>query len=764
MSAPHNNHRHCYLLRGDPNRVLPAFLALGNTLSSLLICAQDITPYQTLTQSLHNKNKSDEKQLKAITFNQVRNELGQTHAGVLVDLTHGISASALAILAGTVVGDGVFSIALPDTDWLAIDDDDMARHLPWPLQPSQVESYFKRYFLGKLIHKDSPFTSLALPLELPLVLEKIEPVLPIANANALIRTNTSIELTPEQIQVQAHIQPQVQAALTTAAHKKSNHVLIAPRGRGKSTLLGDTIVTWVKSGKKVVVTAPNADALISLKAHYDDMMNAVDNPSPLPFIAPDALLLKVDSSWDYLVVDEAAMLPVPLLTALLEKANHCVFSTTDFGYEGAGKGFGLRFCRHLAQLDTPLEQLTLQQPIRWGENDPLEIWINQLFFLSPPLADNAAHNSKDIDRSSQASAAFSNKEPKNKSKERQSFTTLQGKDWLTNLPLLETAFNLLVNAHYQTSPDNLRWVMDNPSVTTWLLQDQTIADDHILKSVAIVTSEGQLTNELSQAVLEGTRRPRGHLIPQSLLAHEGHTDAGNYHYWRISRIATEESAQQQGYASQLLTKIETVAQQQQIDFLSTSFAVTIDTVNFWQKNGFLCVRLGTAKDQASGSYSVMMLKPLNENAQAKALIWHQYYLANLTINLPRDYSDIDTSLATKLNDTRLVEGQLSTLANGIVKDNFTNNLIAKDKNDLYLFVHHHRPYLTIRAQLTRLIKYAITNNQLPTSHMHYPLLNTVITQSSAEIDFIAFGLMTKKQVEKHLKLVVEELLQERVLP
>ncbi len=42
--------------------------------------------------------------------------------------------------------------------------------------------------------------------------------------------------------------------------------------------------------------------------------------------------------------------------------------------------------------------------------------------------------------------------------------------------------------------------------------------------MAIVTSEGQLTNELSQAVLEGTRRPRGHLIPQSLLAHEGHKD------------------------------------------------------------------------------------------------------------------------------------------------------------------------------------------------------------------------------------------------
>ncbi len=128
-----------------------------------------------------------------------------------------------------------------------------------------------------------------------------------------------------------------------------------------------------------------------------------------------------------------------------------------------GKGFGLRFCRYLAQQNTPLEQLNLQQPIRWGENDPLEIWINQLLFLSP-LPNNTT-----------ISVSLSTK------KEEPSFSTLQGKDWLTNLPLLETAFTLLVNAHYQTSPDNLRWVMDNPAVTTWLLQDQMITGDNILK-------------------------------------------------------------------------------------------------------------------------------------------------------------------------------------------------------------------------------------------------------------------------------------------
>jgi tRNA(Met) cytidine acetyltransferase len=76
-------------------------------------------------------------------------------------------------------------------------------------------------------------------------------------------------------------------------------------------------------------------------------------------------------------------------------------------------------------------------------------------------------------------------------------------------------------------------------------------------------------------------------------------------------------------------------------------------------------------------------------------------------------------------------------------------------------VNHHRPYLTIRAQLTRLVNHAMTHKQLTTTHKDYSLLNTVITQSASKIDFTAFGLNTKKQVEKHLKWVVEELLRSR---
>lgn len=694
---PNPNHRHCYLLKGQPNKLFSAFLTLCAPLQSILICAQDASSYKNLTVQT-----SPKQNIRVINFQQAKAELGQTHQAVLLDVTQGISPSALAILAGTVVGNGILAIALPEDDWLILEDKAMEHYLPWPLKTIDVHSYFKAYCLNQLVDENSPF--------MPVDLKQVTPVA------AIDERESGFSLTSSQHDVQKALLNQLRGPI--------NHVLIAPRGRGKSTLLGDTIAHWVMAGKQVAVTGPNSHALQPLKKRYDTVMQMNGQETPLPFIAPDALLEEQQTftePFDHLVVDEAAMIPVPLLMSLLQKAKHCIFSTTDFGYEGAGKGFGLRFCQHLSQQSKPFESLTLQEPIRWGKDDPLENWVNQLLFLAPPLP-RYIHD--DISPTTPVSHC-----------------AIKNSDWLENQPLLSKAFSLLVNAHYQTSPDNLRWVMDNPAVTTWLAQ----TTDNNLKSVAIITSEGPLPHELSQAVLEGTRRPRGHLIPQSLLAHEGHVDAGEFHYWRISRIATDAEAQRQGHASHLLQHIEAQAQQQNIDFLSTSFAVTLDTLAFWQKNGYICVRLGTSKDQASGSYSVMMLKPLHTLARDIALRWHHYYLINLAINLPRDYSDIEKNVARKLQQTIFDTGPVTS-----------EQLATKDTNDLRLFVQQHRPYFTIRAQLTRFIKQAMKDEKLTKGDKEYSLLKAIITQT--EVNFAQYGLSSKKQVEKHLKHVVGKLL------
>ncbi|MBJ7537239.1 tRNA(Met) cytidine acetyltransferase TmcA [Marinomonas transparens] len=636
------HHRHCFLLTGNVAQLLADFLLLSKQLNSPLIAAHDVSGYDAL-------NTGD---FSTRCFKQARQELGSNHDAILLDLTQGVSASALAILSGTVRAGGVFAIALPEDNWLSLPDQDLARHLPWPYEPEQLDSYFKQYLLNQLQSDTSPFIKLASNTI------KTLPALASIKANA--------QLTQDQSLAQA----------TLLQTKTKNHVLIAPRGRGKSTLLGDSLAKMLLAGKKVAVTAPNQEAIATLKARFEQVVAETDQTIKLPFFAPDALLLN-DSQWDWLFVDEAAMIPVPLLMSLHQKANQCIFSTTDYGYEGAGKGFGIRFCRYLTDQEPRLTSLSLQAPIRWGENDPLENWINHCLCLTPHCLAEAT-TPPELQRQKPQAIEYQ---------------SMAGKEWLQQPALLNKTFQLLVGAHYQTSADNLRWILDDPSVLSYLS-----LQDGVLKSVAIMTTEGNLPSELSQAVLEGKRRPRGHLLPQSLLAHEGIKNAGGYQYWRISRIATEQSQQNKGLGSQLLNHIE-IAAQGQCDFLCTSFAATSDVLGFWLKNAYLPVRLGTTKDQASGSYSLMMLKPLTAIAKQEAESWQRRFLEHFSINLLLQYQGLPIELVMQI----LQSSQAPTLA---------TQLSQYDQEDLQLFIEHHRPFDSIRAVFLKTILNLASNAQL----------------------------------------------------
>lgn len=60
------------------------------------------------------------------------------------------------------------------------------------------------------------------------------------------------------------------------------------------------------------------------------------------FMAPDALLAS-GARADWLVVDEAAAIPAPLLLQLVSRFPRILLTTTVQGYEGTGRGFLLSF-------------------------------------------------------------------------------------------------------------------------------------------------------------------------------------------------------------------------------------------------------------------------------------------------------------------------------------------------------------------------------------------------------------------------------------
>ncbi|MBK1727728.1 tRNA(Met) cytidine acetyltransferase TmcA domain-containing protein, partial [Halorhodospira neutriphila] len=286
-------------------------------------------------------------------------------------------------------------------------------------------------------------------------------------------------------------------------HRRRPAVLSADRGRGKSAALGIAAGELLRRGRvrRVSVTAPSLTAAEPVLEHaaayaagtFADRRTVRIGAGELAFREPEAVLERAGAD-ELVLVDEAAGLPVALLTALLRGAPRIAFATTVHGYEGTGRGFDLRF-RAVLDAETPQwRAVRLDTPIRWAPGDPLEAWLARALLLDadpgepdPPGPDDALRVEA-LDRDALAA----------------------------DEPRLRQLFGLLVSAHYRTRPLDLRQLLDAPGI-------------HLLGAVcggeclgvALAAEEGGLDAETARQVWAGRRRPQGHLLPQMLATHAG---------------------------------------------------------------------------------------------------------------------------------------------------------------------------------------------------------------------------------------------------
>lgn len=669
-----SQHRQCVISQQPFAMALSRFNELiGDREDTILISPRK--PTEEVSRCL----KLNCPKLNWVNTNGIKNLLGNTYSAVFLDFSMGLSLSLLSIMAGTVRGGGVIVVFLGE-DWLSQPDQEMGRFLPHPYEPDQLTSQYKKMFFDELHKPDSPFSS-----DWPTQIYDATPAL--------------VALTEDQSRL-LHTIDQADS---------SHHILLAPRGRGKSYSLAELLYLNVLHGKKCACTASSQNNLVTLLTHYEQLSDL-----DTPFFAPDALLQDNDH-FDLLIVDEAASIPLPMLHQLAEKADKVVFSSTDYGYEGSGRGFGIRFRRELACLPKPVFEHQLHQPLRWGENDPFEQWLDALLFS--PFEPDTLYEQQPL--------------------------WLSHKDWAQHETLLKQSFALLVNAHYQTTPENLRWMVDDPSVKTFFSFHQGK-----LVGVAIVILEGPLDKTLIDEITQGTRRPRGHLFPQSLLAHEGRKNAGGYRYWRISRIAVQQETQRHGFGSKLIAEIRDQATVEDIDFLATSFAASEEVISFWHANHFNSVRLGTAKDQASGAYSLMMLQPLSQLALQAATLWQTEFQRQWLAGLPLNLRALTPSLILSISQTC-----------GMGENPHIPTLHTQDVSDLTYFAFHHRPYDAIRPQLWLLVQSLLSQQKLDPKLPEHLLLVGCALNLYSERDAHRLGFNGKKAFYQAIKNIVGQFLE-----
>lgn len=99
-------------------------------------------------------------------------------------------------------------------------------------------------------------------------------------------------------------------------------------------------------------------------------------------------------------------------------------------------------------------------------------------------------------------------------------------------------------------------------------------------------------------------------VAQSLAAHGSDPQAATLVGRRVSRIAVHPARQREGIGQRLIEQAHYYSTQ--CDYLSVSFGYTSELWRFWQRCGFVLVRMGNHREASSGCYTAMALLPISE--------------------------------------------------------------------------------------------------------------------------------------------------------
>ncbi|SDM08068.1 tRNA(Met) cytidine acetyltransferase [Modicisalibacter muralis] len=541
---------------------------------------------------------------------KARTRLGGEHDLVVIDAVSpnaGFDPDAFGAVSGTLRAGGLLVLLTPPswqkpwhTGTPAVDAD-YARLAAWPYEVGDLSArYLAR--LARLL-RVSPLalhwpTGQTMPR---LALPAITPAASDDASSPDASPGDSACLTSDQVEAVSRL---------TRLRRRRPLVLSADRGRGKSAALGIGAARRLLDGeRRLWITAPRPAAvepfferlsvLLPQGRREDNGFNVeIDGAhAEVRFIAPDGVSDALQSndidarSPPTLFVDEAAAIPTPLLARWLAAFPRIAFATTVHGYEGTGRGFAVRFRARLER-DTPdWREYHLSQPVRWAEGDPLEALTRELLLLdAEPAADTTVAQALNVHG------------PRLISLDRAALAADER--------ALSELFGLLVQAHYRTTPADLRQLLDGPDVR--LLA--TYVGERCV-GVCLAQDEGGFPPELAAAIWRGERRPRGHLLAQSLATHGGHRQAAEARWCRIARIAVHPAARRRGLGSALIEQLATSVADDGIERLGVSFGGEVGLIDFWRAQGFVSLRLGLSREASSGEHALMMGRALHESVE-----------------------------------------------------------------------------------------------------------------------------------------------------
>ena len=543
--------------------------------------------------------------------------LGSTYDLLILDLTNDLKPNDVGRLVGIVAGGGLIVLITPPLrSWNDLNTV-FRQNLVVPNHP-EPRHVFIRYFVRKLMAHEAIYVFDADSGKLikdgsrrEVSISRPSP------ARGIIPPEGA--LFPKAVYGKALTQDQVQVIWRFEDHlvpkPRKRHVslvIIADRGRGKSCAVGISLAGFIKEMLKyknrvrIAVTAAEPLSIQSLMRLAGETLKVLG----LPFkeIVKNDNVIEIKGErfsiefWepytvlklgvDMVVVDEAAGIPVPLLHKIWRRFRRTVYASTIHGYEGAGRGFQVRFLRRLREdARTELVLYEMKEPIRYGPEDPIETFIFDALKLD---AEPEELTDEDIEAVRRGDLEYVTYEPEYLFSE-------EGERELKSL------FGIFVLAHYRNEPDDLGRIADAPHHSIRVVKVR--GSGKIVGAVQLA-EEGGLNDEIISDLLRGGRIA-GNIIPDRLLKHWRRPSFGRGVGWRIVRIAVHIRVQRMGIGSYLLSKVMDEAKGKEYDWVGAGFGISDELLHFWIKNGFIPVHLSPERNRVSGEYTSIVIKPLN---------------------------------------------------------------------------------------------------------------------------------------------------------
>ncbi|WP_461864355.1 tRNA(Met) cytidine acetyltransferase TmcA domain-containing protein, partial [Thermococcus sp.] len=303
----------------------------------------------------------EDVEVKAVTFKYTRDILGRTYDLLVLDLSYDFSPNDLGRIIETVRGGGlIFILAHPFEKWR---DMWTGFHKSLVTPPYTIDDVKKR-FNRRLIRKFAEHEGIYIITESGKILRKPKR----GKSQAKLKARSGVDIPggasfPEELYEMCLTGGQVEVlrAFEELIENEGMLVLTADRGRGKSVSIGIAAIGLaiaLKKRTRIVVTAPEPE---NVQALFRFARRALERLGFKPHVVEEKGMIRElyarkiglryyppaeghRKSADLYILDEAAGIHVPILHKYLSKPR-VVYSSTIHGYEGAGRGFSVKFLK-----------------------------------------------------------------------------------------------------------------------------------------------------------------------------------------------------------------------------------------------------------------------------------------------------------------------------------------------------------------------------------------------------------------------------------